>query len=156
MAIDLTSLVSDYFTPQLVGQIAAAAGVSPAVAQNLVDGAVPAVIGALGGAANAPGGAKKISDAISSADPDLLTKLSGGLGAGRSDTLTAGANALSGILGSSTLWSLSGALGQFAGVTHAAAQSAVGAISQAVIGVIGQQDPSSWSDPSAIGSLLSS
>jgi Bacterial protein of unknown function (DUF937) len=156
MAIDLTSLVSDYLTPQLVGQIAAAAGVDPKMAQNLIDGAVPAVVGALGSAASAPGGAKKIADAISNADPDLLTKLSSGLASGKSDTLTAGANALSGILGSSTLWSLSGAIGQFAGVPHAAAQSTVGAVSQAVIGVIGQQDPSSWSDPGAIGSLLSS
>jgi Bacterial protein of unknown function (DUF937) len=156
MAIDLTSLVSDYLTPQLVSQIAGDAGVNPAIAQNLVDGAVPAVIGALGSAASAPAGAKKIADAISNAGPDLLTKLSSNLGAGKTDALNAGANALSGILGSSNLWSLSGALGQFAGVPHAAAQSTIGAVSQALIGVIGQQDPSSWSDANAIGSLLSS
>ena len=156
MAIDLTSLVSDYLTPQLVGQIAAAAGVNPSVAQNLIDGAVPAVIGALGSAASAPGGAKKIADAVSNADPDILTKLSSGLGAGKTDALSAGANALSGIMGSSNLWSLAGALGKFAGIPQAAAQSTVGAIGQAVIGVIGQQDPSTWSDPGAIGSLLAS
>ena len=154
MAIDLTSLVSDYLTPQLVGQIASAAGVNPATAQNLIDGVVPAVIGALGGAAAKPGGAQKIADAVSNADPDALSKLGGGAGVG--DAMTAGANVLSGVLGSSTLWSLSGALGQFAGVPHAAAQSAVGAVTQAVIGTIGQQDPSTWSDPAAIGNLLAS
>jgi len=154
MAIDLTSLVSDYLTPQLVGQIAAAAGVNPSVAQNLIDGAVPAVIGALGSAASAPGGAKKIADAVSNADPDLLAKLSSGLGAGKTEAITAGANALGGILGSSNLWSLAGALGKFAGIPQAAAQSTVGAVGQAIIGVIGQQDPSTWSDPAAIGNLL--
>ncbi len=156
MAIDLTSLVSDYLTPQLVGQIAAAAGVNPSAAQNLIDGAVPAVIGALGSAASAPGGAKKIADAISNVDPDILTKLSSDLGAGKTDALSAGANALSGIMGSSNLWSLAGALGKFAGIPQAAAQSTVGAVGQAVIGVIGQQDPSTWSDPGAIGNLLAS
>jgi len=154
MAIDLTSLVSDALSPQLVGQIAAAAGVDAAKAQSLVDGAVPAVIGALGGAASKPGGAQKISDAISNADPDTLSKLASSAGA--TQAMSGGANALSGVLGSSTLWSLSGALGQFAGVPHAAAQSTIGAVAQAVIGVIGQQDPSTWSDPAAIGNLLAS
>lgn len=154
MAIDLTSLVSDILTPQLVSQISASAGVDPAMAQNLVDGAVPAVIGALGSAASKPGGAQKIADAISNADPDTLSKLASSAGA--SQAMSGGANALSGVLGSSTLWSLSGALGQFAGVPHAAAQSTIGAVTQAVIGVIGQQDPSTWSDPAAIGNLLAS
>ena len=154
MAIDLTSLVSDILTPQLVSQIAASAGVDPAMAQNLVDGAVPAVIGALGSAASKPSGAQKIADAISNADPDTLSKLASSAGA--SQAMSGGANALSGVLGSSTLWSLSGALGQFAGVPHAAAQSTIGAVTQAVIGVIGQQDPSTWSDPAAIGNLLAS
>jgi hypothetical protein len=156
MAIDLTSLVSDYLTPQLVNQIAAAAGVNPAIAQNLVDGAVPAVVGAVGSIASTPAGAKKIADAVSNADPDLLTKLSGGLAAGKGDVLTAGANALGAILGGSTLWSLSGAIGQFAGVPHAAAQSTVGAVGSALVGALGQQDPSSWSDPSAVASLFAS
>jgi len=156
MAIDLTSLVSDFLTPQLVNQIAVAAGVSPSIAQSLIDGAVPATVGALGSAASAPGGAKKIADAISNADPDLLTKLSSSLAAGKGDALTAGANALSGILGSSTLWTLSGAIGQFAGVPHATAQSTVGAVGQTLIGVLGQQDPSSWSDPAAVASLFAS
>jgi len=156
MAIDLTSLVSDYLTPQLVNQIATAAGVNPATAQNLVDGAVPAVVGALSNVASAPAGAKKIMDAVSNADPDLLTKLSSSLAAGKSDAATAGANALGGILGGSTLWSLAGAIGQFAGVPQGAAQTTVGAISQALFGVLGQQDPSSWSDPAAVASLFSS
>jgi Bacterial protein of unknown function (DUF937) len=156
MAIDLTSLVSDYLTPQLVARIAAAIGVNPTVAQTLVDAAVPAIIGALGSAASAPGGAKKISDAVSNADPDLLTKLSSSLSAGKTDVSNGGAGALSGILGGSGLSSLTGALAQFASVPQAAAQSTIGAASQAVVGVIGQQDPSLWSDPAAIGNLLAS
>jgi hypothetical protein len=156
MAIDLTSLVSDYLTPQLVARIASAIGVNPTVAQNLVDAAVPAIIGALGNAASAPGGAKKISDAVSNADPDLLTKLSTSLNAGNADVASGGTGALSGILGGSGLSSLAGALAQFAGVPQAAAQSTIGAAGQAVVGVLGQQDPSLWSDSAAIGNLLAS
>ena len=76
MAINLVSLVSQFLTPQLVGSLARALGVNEAVAQKLVAAAVPAILAALGTAAAAPGGAQKVSDAISNSDPDILTKLS--------------------------------------------------------------------------------
>jgi hypothetical protein len=156
MGVDLNGLVSKYLTPQLVSQIASTAGVDPDSAQKLIGAAVPAVLASLGGALAAPGGAKKISDAVSNSDPDLLTKLTGALGAGQLQTLNDGANALGGLIGAGGLSNLANALGQYAGVPPEAAQSALGAVSQAVIGVIGQQDPSTWSDPSAIVGLIAS
>ena len=38
----------------------------------------------------------------------------------------------------------------------AAAQPLIGAVTHAVVGTIGQQDPSNWSDPSAIVSMFNS
>lgn len=153
MGVDLNSLVSQYLTPQLVSQIAATAGVDPDVAQKLVSAAVPAVLASLGGALAAPGGAQKLSDAVSNADPDLLAKLTSALGAGQLQTLNDGAAALSGLIGANELSNLSNALGQLVGVPPEAAQPALGAVGQAVIGVIGQQDPSNWSDANAIANL---
>ena len=75
MAINLVSLVSQFLTPQMVGSLARALGVNEAVAQKLVAAAVPAILASLGTAAAAPGGAQKVSDAISNSDPDILTKL---------------------------------------------------------------------------------
>ena len=156
MAIDLISLVSRYLTPQLISQIASVAGVDPDAANKLIGGAIPAVLASLGGAIAAPGGAQKVSDAISNADPDLLTKLGGALGSGNLNMLNAGATALSGLIGAKGLSGLASALGQHADVPPEAAQSAVGAVSQAVLGVIGQQDPSNWSDPAGITNLIAS
>jgi Bacterial protein of unknown function (DUF937) len=156
MAIDLISLVSRYLTPQLIGQIASVAGVDPDAVNKLISGAIPAVLASLGGAIAAPGGAQKVSDAVSNADPDLLTKLSSALGSGNLSMLNAGATALSGLIGARGLSALSGALGQHADIPPEAAQSAVGAVSQAIFGVIGQQDPSNWSDPAAITNLIAS
>ena len=156
MAIDLISLVSRYLTPQIVSQIASVAGVDPDSANKLISGAVPAVLASLGGALAAPGGAQKVSDAISNADPDLLTKLSSALGSGQLSVLNEGASALSGLIGARGLSSLATALGQHADIPPEAAQSAVGAVSQAVFGVIGQQDPSNWSDPAAITNFIAS
>jgi Bacterial protein of unknown function (DUF937) len=156
MAINLVSLVQQFLTPQMVSSLARAVGVNEAVAQKLVAAALPAVLAALGTAAAAPGGAQKVSDAISNSDPDLLTKLSGAAAGGNTQLLGEGANLLSGLLGGGGLSSLVGALSQHAGAPQAAAQPLIGAVTNAVVGTIGQQDPSNWSDPTAILSMFNS
>ena len=65
MAINLVSLVSQFLTPQLIGALARTLGINEAVAQKLAAAAVPAILASLGTAAAAPGGAQKVSDAIS-------------------------------------------------------------------------------------------
>jgi len=156
MAINLVSLVQQYLTPQLVGTLARAVGVNEVVAQKLVAAALPAILAALATAAAAPGGAQKMSDAISNSDPDLLSKLSGAMTSGNPQLLNEGANLLSGLLGGGGLASLAGALSQYAGAPQGAAQPLIGAVTHAVVGTIGQQDPSNWSDPSAILSMFNS
>ena len=156
MAINLVGLVSQYLTPQIVGSLARALGINEAVAQKLVAAAVPAILASLGTAAAAPGGAQKVSDAISNSDPDVLTKIGQAASGGNARFLNDGANMLSGLLGGGGLSSLVGALSQYSGATHPATQSLLGAVTHAAVGTIGQQDPSNWSDPSAILSLLNS
>jgi hypothetical protein len=154
MAINLVSLVSQYLTPQVIGSLARAAGVNDATAQKLVTGAVPTILAALATAAAAPGGAQKVSDAVSNSDPDLLTKLRSAVAGGNTQLLTEGANLLRGLLGGGGLTNLAGALSQYSGAPQGAAQSIIGAVSQVVMGTIGQQDPSNWSDASSIVSMF--
>ena len=156
MAFDLMSIVSQVLTPQMIGQIGAVAGVDSGAAQKLVSGAIPSVLASLTSAAAAPGGAQKISDLVSNADPDVLTKLGAALSSGQGPMLGAGANALSGVIGASGLASLTSALGQFSGTNPAAAQTAIGAVSHAVVGALGQQDPSAWSDAGGVSALFAS
>ncbi len=154
MAVDLVSLVSQFLTPQLVGSLARAVGVNEAVAQKLVSAAIPVVLGALATTAAAPGGARKLVDAVSNSDPDLLAKLAGAIGGGNVGALGEGANLLGGLLGGSGLSTIAGALSQYSGAPQSAAQSVIGAVAQSVIGAIGQQDPSNWSDPSSIAAMF--
>ena len=156
MAINLVSLVSQFLTPQIVGSLARALGVNEAVAQKVVAAAVPAILASLGTAAAAPGGAQKISDAISNSDPDILTKLGQAASGGNTRFLNEGSNLLSGLLGGGGLATLAGAISQYSGAPHPATQTLLGTATQAAIGTIGQQDPSNWSDPSAILSTLNS
>jgi hypothetical protein len=156
MAINLVSLVSQFLTPQLVGGLARALGINEAVAQKLVAAAVPAILASLGTAAAAPVGAQKVSDAVSMSDPDILTKLSGAISGGNTRFLNEGGTLLSGLLGGGGLSSLTGALSQFSGAPQPATQALLGTVTHATVGTIGQQDPSNWSDPSAILSMLNS
>ena len=156
MAINLVSLVSQFLTPQIISTLARALGVNEAVAQKVVAAAVPAILASLGTAAAAPGGAQKISDAISNSDPDILTKLTQAASGGNTRFLNEGGTLLNGLLGGGGLASLAGAISQFSGAPHPATQTLLGAATQAAVGTIGQQDPSNWSDPSAILSLLNS
>jgi hypothetical protein len=156
MAINLVSLVSQFLTPQLVGGLARALGINEAVAQKLVAAAVPAVLASLVTAAAAPGGAQKVSDAVSMSDPDILTKLTGAITGGNTRFLNEGGTLLSGLLGGGGLSSLTGALSQFSGAPEPATQALLGTVTHATVGAIGQQDPSNWSDPSAILSMLNS
>ena len=154
MADNLISLVSQYLGPQKIAGLARTAGVDDAAAHKLVTAAVPAVLAALSAAAAAPGGAQKVSDAVSNADPDLLPKLGTALAGGNAQVLTEGANLLSGVLGGGGLAGLAGALSQHSGAPQGAAQSVIGAVAQVAIGAIGQQDPSNWSDASSIVAMF--
>jgi hypothetical protein len=156
MAINLVSLVSQFLTPQLVGGLARALGINEAVAQKLVAAAVPTILASLATAAAAPGGAQKVSDAVSNSDPDILSKLSGAITGGNTRFLNEGGGLLNSLLGGGGLSSLTGALSQYAGAPQPAAQTLLGTVTQAAVGTIGQQDPSNWSDPSAILSMLNS
>ena len=108
--------------------LARALGVNEAVAQKVVAAAVPAILASLGTAAAAPGGAQKVSDAISNSDPDILTKVSQAASGGNARFLNDGANLLSGLLGGGGLSSLVGALSQFSGAPHPATQTLLGAV----------------------------
>jgi hypothetical protein len=156
MAINLVSLVSQFLTPQLVGGLARALGINEAVAQKLVAAAVPAILASLGTAAAAPGGAQKVSDAVSMSDPDILTKLGSAITGGNARFLNEGGALLNNLLGGGGLSSLTGALSQYSGAPQPATQTLLGTVTHAAVGTIGQQDPSNWSDPSAILSLLNS
>ena len=124
-------------------------------------GLVPAVAGS---ATHAGAAAPTGLQAGGSVDEAWLT----GAGAGDAVTLlqngtpasVAGnpgtADALGSLIGTDGLSKLANALGDHAGIPPEAAQSAVGAVSQAVIGVIGQQDPSNWSDSASIANFIAS
>src|SRR5208282_2878337 len=100
MALNLTQIVSQLLTPQVVARIAGALGINPALAQTLINAAIPAVLASLGGVAATPTGAQRISDQVGAQDPDVLDKLVAGISGGnQASILSSGTQALAGLLG---------------------------------------------------------
>lgn len=154
MAINLPSLVSQLITPDLINRIAAAVGIDPALAQKLVNAAIPAVLGAFASEASNPDGAKSISDLISNQDPNMLDNLISGLKSGDAGALASGAAVLSSLLGNEGLGQLSSVLGQATGASQQAASSVLGLVGPAVVGAISNQSPENWQDGAAVANLF--
>ncbi|GLS23046.1 hypothetical protein GCM10007874_60660 [Labrys miyagiensis] len=154
MAINLPSLVSQLITPDLINRIAAAVGIDPALAQKLVNAAIPAVLGAFASEASNPDGAKSISDLISNQDPNMLDNLISGLKSGNAGALASGAGVLSSLLGNEGLGQLSSVLGQATGASQQAASSVLGLVGPAVVGAISNQSPENWQDGAAVANLF--
>src|SRR5271166_1906611 len=150
MAVNLVDAVSEILAPRVVAALARAVGLNEAVAQRLATATIPTILAALTTMAAAPGGARRVSEAVSNADPDILSKVA----AGDADVMTQGTGLLSRLLGGSGLSSLVAALSQYSGAPQPAAQSVAGAVAEAAIGAIAQQDPSNWSDGPAIAPFL--
>ena len=64
MATNLVSYIMQFLTPDMIGRIAAALGLSRNDAQAGVGAAVPALLAAISGAAAKPGGAQNLIDTI--------------------------------------------------------------------------------------------
>lgn len=155
MADNLISLVSQYLTPDAISKIAAGTATDPAAVQKLTAAAVPALMASMASAVSAPGGAKALADAVENQDPALLDNLKASFGAeNQIEMAVNGSKMLGSVLGDGTLSGLTGALSKFAGTESETTESVLGVVGPAITGVLGQQDPSAWSDPTAIAATL--
>jgi hypothetical protein len=158
MALNLTQIISQILSPQVVARLASALGINPALAQTLVSAAIPTVLAALGGVAATPAGAQRLSDQVGAQDPDILDKLVAGIGGGnQAGLLSTGAQALAGLIGGgSAVSALTGVLSKFTGAEPAAASSILGLVTPAALGAVASKDPENWTSGSAIASLFAS
>jgi len=158
MAINLVSLVVQYLTPQLVGDLARAVGMEEAAAQKLVSAAIPTILAALASTAAIPDGAEKVSDAIGGSNPDILTIVSQTASDGTGVLQEGGMTLLRALVGASEWRRLLGALrDEFPDAPTGAMLSMIGAVTHSIIGMIGREaNPSDWSDGPSIAALLNS
>jgi hypothetical protein len=155
MAANLTSVVTQFLTPEVVAQISSFLGLDRAATQKVTAGAVPALLAGLSDLVTKPAGASQLSKLLLSspqagAFTDLLRK--GDL-QGLSQT---GSGMLSGLFGGRTVDAMSQAIGKFAGIGDTGGKSLLSLLGPIVIGALGQQQRDAGLDANGLASLLRS
>ena len=174
MATNLVSLVMQFLTPDVIGRIATALGLDRNFLQSAISAAVPAVLAGLSGAAEKPGGAEKLVDAVKQ-QSGVLDNFAKTIGSGgQSSLIDTGSRLLTSLLGGPDQSALAGALAKFSGLSPNASGSLLGILAPIVMGTIGkhigarnldanslasffgaQKDQIAQALPSGFGNLLS-
>jgi len=153
MAVNLTSVVNQFLTPEVIAQIASFLGLDRSAAQKAVGAAVPTMLASLSDLVGTPAGASQLSKLLSQqqGSPADLLRNSGADGLAQ-----AGSTMLSGLLGGKTTDAMAQALGRFAGTGDSGGKSLLGVIGPIVLGALGQQQRDAGLDANGLASLLRS
>ena len=153
MAINLTSIVTQFLTPEVIAQIASFLGIDRSAAQKAVDAAVPTMLASLANLVETPAGTSQLSKLLSQqqGSPMDLLRNSGAQGLAQT-----GSTMLSGLFGNKTMDTMAQALGRFAGTGDGGGKSLLGMIGPLVLGALGQQQRDAGLDVNGLASLLRS
>ena len=153
MAVNLTSVVNQFLTPEVIAQIASFLGLDRSAAQKAVGAAVPTILASLSDLVGTPAGVGQLSKLLSQQQgnpADLLRN------SGADELARAGSGMLSGLLGGKTTDTMAQALGRFAGTGDSGGKSLLGVIGPMVLGALGQQQRDAGLDANGLASLLHS
>jgi hypothetical protein len=144
-----------FLTPDLIGRIANALGLGRAGAETAISAAVPALLASFSSAAEKPGGAQRLAEAIKQ-QSGVLDSFSSTIGSDtQSSFIGRGTNLLSSVLGGQDQSALAGAIAKFAGLGQGASSSLLGLLAPVVMGTIGRQFGPRGPDAGGLANLLS-
>jgi len=156
MATNLVSYVMQFLTPDMISRIATALGLSRSDAQSGVTAVVPALLGALSGLADKPGGSQTLVNTIKQQSGVLDNFASMIGGNNQSSFIERGSSLLTSLLGSHDQAALTGAIARFAGLGQTKATSLLGMLTPVVMGLIGKQIGARGVDVGSLTSLFAS
>src|SRR6516162_9611931 len=154
MAINLTSIITQFLTPEVVAQIASFLGIDKTSAQKAATAAIPTILAGLSDLVEKPAGAGQLSK--------LLSQQQGGsfkdqLRKGDAQGLAqAGSSMLSGLFGGRTMDAMGQAIGKFAGTGDTGGKSLLSVLGPIVLGALGQHQRDAGLDANGLASLLRS
>ena len=154
MAANLTSIVMQFLTPEVIGQIASLLGLDRAATQKATAGTVPALLAGLSDLVQTPAGTNQLSKLLSQQQTGSLTDL---LRKGDPQGLAqAGSTMLSGLFGGRTLDGMAQAVGKFTGAGDSGGKSLITMLGPIVLGALGQHQRDAGLDANGLASLLRS
>ena len=155
MATNLVSLVMQFLTPDVIGRIATALGLDRNFLQSGISAAVPALLAGLSSAAEKPGGAAKLVDAVKQ-QSGVLDNFAKTIGSGgQSSLIDTGSRLLTSLLGGPDQSALAGAVAKFSGLSQNASGSLLGMLAPIVMGTIGKHIGARNLDANSLASLFS-
>jgi hypothetical protein len=154
MAANLTSIVMQFLTPEVIEKIASALGLDGTATRKAAGGAVPALLAGLSDLVSTPAGTSQLSRMLSQqpggSPADLLRNADPqGLAAN-------GANMLSGLFGGRVMDTMAQAVGKFAGIGDSGGKSLLSMLAPMVLGTLGQQQRNAGLDVEGLASMLRS
>ena len=154
MATNLTSVVMQFLTPEVVAQIASFLGLDKAATQKAAGGAVPALLAGLSDLVANPAGTSQLSKLLTQQQIRSPTDLLRSTGAqGLADT---GSNTLSGLFGGRTMDAMAQAVGKFTGIGDSGGKLLLSVLGPIVLGALGQHQRNAGLDANGFASLLRS
>ena len=154
MATNLTSVVMQLLTPEIIARIASFLGLDRAATQKATAGVVPALLAGLSDLVATPAGTGQLSKLLSQQQAGSFTDL---LRKGDPQGLAqAGSGVLSGLFGGRTMDTMAQAVGKFAGTGDSGGKSLLSALAPIVLGALGQHQREAGLDANGLASLLRS
>jgi hypothetical protein len=144
-----------FLTPDMVGRIATALGLDRNALQSAINAAVPALLAAITGTVEKPGGAAKLVDTVKqqSGALDIFAKTIGS--GGHSSLVDTGSRLLTSLLGGTDQSALAGAVAKFSGLGQSASGSVLGLLAPIVMGTIAKHIGVRNLDANSLTGLLS-
>lgn len=157
MSTNLVSNITQILNSNIIDRVASALGIDRARVESAIKGGVPALLAALTSLVSTQRGASLLNSAIAQQQSGFLSNLAGMIGGtGQKAFVDAGSNALTSLLGGSTMSALTNAVGGYSGVGESGAKSIMGLLGPVVMGALGQQQRASGLDASGLANLLMS
>ena len=154
MAANLTSIVLQFLTPEVIEKIASFLGLDRTATQKAAGGAVPALLAGLSDLVGTPAGTSQLSRLLSQQPGGSPTDLLGNTGP--QGLAEAGASMLSGLFGGRTMDTMAQAVGKFAGIGDIGGKSLLAILGPMVLGTLGQQQRNAGLDTDGLAALLRS
>jgi uncharacterized protein DUF937 len=152
MAANLTSVVMQFLTPEVIERIASFLGVEKGAIQKAAGGAVPTLLAGLADLVETPAGTGQLAKLLSQQQGSPLDILRT---AGPQALAESGTNMVSALFGGRTMDVMAQAIGKFAGI-GSSGTSLLGMIGPIVLGALGQQQRNAGLDTNGLASLLRS
>jgi hypothetical protein len=154
--MNLVALIEQWLgSNEVATRLGSLIGLSPESTRTAIRAAVPAILAALVGLVQRPGGRDQVAAAVRNQDPGVLDNLNAMLGGGRQNSLIeSGSGLLASLFGENKVGALSGAIGRFAGLNQGSATSLLAALAPVVLGALGREQRAQGLDAQGVADLL--